>query len=112
MIIPSSTAALVAFNASSILNFFSFISLSVNAPTLITATPSESLATLSFNLFLSYSDLDSLACARSSLIRLLISSLEPAPSIIVVLSLVTITLPARPKSSICISLSSIAKSLL
>jgi hypothetical protein len=38
-IMPSSTAALVALSASSILNFLSFISVSVAAPTLITATP-------------------------------------------------------------------------
>ena len=45
--IPSSTAALVAFSASSILNFFSFISNSVAAPTPINATPPANLATLS-----------------------------------------------------------------
>ena len=37
--IPSSTAAFVADNASSILSFLSFISTSVAAPTPITATP-------------------------------------------------------------------------
>jgi len=37
--IPSSTAALVAERASSTLCFFSFNSVSVAAPTLITATP-------------------------------------------------------------------------
>ncbi len=45
--IPSSTAAFVAFTASSTLSFFSFISPSVAAPTLITATPPVSFATLS-----------------------------------------------------------------
>ena len=44
---PSSTAALVECNASSTLAFFSFISTSDPAPTLITATPPASLATLS-----------------------------------------------------------------
>ena len=45
--IPSSTAALVALRASSILSFFSFSSVSVAAPTLITATPPASLASRS-----------------------------------------------------------------
>ena len=44
---PSSTAALVACNASSTLAFFSFISTSVAAPTFITATPPANLAILS-----------------------------------------------------------------
>ena len=51
--IPSSTAALVAFSASSILNFLSFISVSVAAPTFITATPPDNLASLSCNFSLS-----------------------------------------------------------
>ena len=42
--IPSSTAALVAFKASSIRSFASFISVSVAAPTRITATPPASYA--------------------------------------------------------------------
>ena len=44
---PSSTAALVACMASSTRAFFSFISVSVAAPTLITATPPTSLASRS-----------------------------------------------------------------
>ena len=51
--IPSSTAALVAFKASSILNFLSFISTSVAAPTFITATPPDNFASLSCNFSLS-----------------------------------------------------------
>ena len=50
---PSSTAALVAASASSIRSFFSFISTSVAAPTLITATPPASFASLSCNFSLS-----------------------------------------------------------
>ena len=46
-ITPSSTAAFVAARASSSLNLFSFISVSVAAPTRITATPPESFASLS-----------------------------------------------------------------
>ena len=42
--IPCSTAALVAFNASSTLSFLSLTSTSVAPPTLITATPPASLA--------------------------------------------------------------------
>ena len=46
---PSSTAALVACIASSTRAFFSFISVSVAAPTLITATPPTSLASRSWS---------------------------------------------------------------
>ncbi len=46
---PSSTAALVACMASSTRAFFSFISVSVAAPTLITATPPTSLASRSWS---------------------------------------------------------------
>jgi len=45
--IPSSTAALVAFKASSTLSFLSLTSTSVAPPTLITATPPANLASLS-----------------------------------------------------------------
>ena len=45
--IPSSTAALVALSESSILSFRSLSSVSVAAPTFITATPPESFASLS-----------------------------------------------------------------
>ena len=45
--IPSSTAALVACNASSTLSFFSFISTSDAAPTYKTATPPANFASLS-----------------------------------------------------------------
>ena len=44
---PSSTAALVAFKASSTLSFLSLTSTSVAPPTLITATPPANLASLS-----------------------------------------------------------------
>ncbi|MGO0807462.1 hypothetical protein ACTPEF_27080, partial [Clostridioides difficile] len=43
------TGALVALRASSILNFLSFNSTSVAAPTFTTATPPASLANLSIN---------------------------------------------------------------
>jgi len=51
--IPSSTAALVACIASSTRAFFSFISVSEAAPTLMTATPPTSLAKRSCNFSLS-----------------------------------------------------------
>ncbi len=51
--IPSSTAALVAANASSTLSFFSFISTSVGAPTYNTATPPANFANLSCSFSLS-----------------------------------------------------------
>ena len=57
--IPSSTAALVEFKASSIRSFLYFNSVSVAAPTLITATPPESFASLSCNFSRSNSELDS-----------------------------------------------------
>ncbi len=47
--IPSSTAARVEFNASSIRSLRSFSSVSVAAPTLITATPPANLARRSCN---------------------------------------------------------------
>ncbi len=50
---PSSTAARVACSASSTRAFFSFISVSVAAPTLMTATPPESLASRSCSFSLS-----------------------------------------------------------
>ena len=46
---PSSTAARVACRASSTRAFFSFLSVSVAAPTLITATPPASLASRSWS---------------------------------------------------------------
>ena len=54
--IPSSTAALVAANASSIRNLASCISVSVAAPTRTTATPPDNLASLSCNFSLSNSE--------------------------------------------------------
>eukprot|EP00835_Amoeboradix_gromovi_P006125 NODE_666_length_5382_cov_0.356048.p5 type:complete len:117 gc:universal NODE_666_length_5382_cov_0.356048:4016-3666(-) len=53
--IPSSTAAFVAFKASTYLSFFSLTSTSLDPPTLITATPPLSLANLSCNFSFSYS---------------------------------------------------------
>src|SRR6188472_2521168 len=50
---PSSTAARVAFSASSTRSFLSFTSVSVDPPTLITATPPASFASRSCSFSLS-----------------------------------------------------------
>ena len=84
--IPSSTAALVADNASSILNFFSFISTSVAAPTPITATPPAIFANLSCKFSLSNSLFVSSIWAFTCLTLFAICSLSPAPSTIIVFS--------------------------
>src|SRR5881397_1066788 len=93
---PSSTAARVAWRASSTRCFFSFISVSVAAPTLITATPPESLASRSCSFSRSKSESVSSISDLSCLIRALIASESPAPSMIVVESLSTTTRRAWP----------------
>eukprot|EP00834_Sanchytrium_tribonematis_P007864 NODE_789_length_3873_cov_0.228405.p2 type:complete len:204 gc:universal NODE_789_length_3873_cov_0.228405:3026-2415(-) len=60
--IPSSTAAFVAFNASTYLSFFSPTSTSLDPPTLMTATPPLNLANLSCNFSFSYSEVVSSIC--------------------------------------------------
>ena len=91
---PSSTAARVAETASSMRCFFSFSSTSVAAPTLMTATPPESFARRSCSFSLSQSESVFSISALIWLMRPLTSSSEPAPSMIVVSSLVTTTLRA------------------
>ena len=105
-IIPSSTAARVAFNASSIRSFASFISVSVAAPTRMTATPPAIFASLSCNFSLSNSEVVSSICPRICLIRPWILSLSPAPSTITVFSFWTLTDFARPSISMVVSFSS------
>ncbi len=80
-------------------SFFSFISVSVAAPTSITATPPASLARRSCSFSLSKSEVVSSICTRIWLIRFLISSAEPAPSTIIVSSLLILTCLARPNIS-------------
>ena len=92
--IPSSTAACVAFSASSILSFLSFSSVSVAAPTLMTATPPANFANLSWHFSLSNSDSDSASCVLIALILESISAFSPAPLTITVLSFSTLTVPA------------------
>ena len=96
--IPSSTAARVALRASSIRNFISFNSVSVAAPTLITATPPANLARRSCNFSRSNSDVVAANCDLITLTRSAIAALSPAPSTITVLSLSTVTLAACPRA--------------
>ena len=108
--IPSSTAALVAARASSIRSFFSFNSISDAAPTLITATPPASFASLSCNFSLSNSEVVSSSCALIWLTLASIWSLSPRPSTITVFSLVTFALLALPSISTVASFKSIPNS--
>ncbi len=96
---PSSTAALVAEMASSMRCFRSFISTSVAAPTLITATPPESLASRSFSFSLSQSESVSSISLRIWATRALTSALVRRRRSTVVLSLVTTTRRAEPSTS-------------
>ena len=100
---PSSTAARVAFKASSIRYFFSFNSVSVAAPTRITATPPANLARRSWSFSLSKSEVVSLICCLIIATRSAICSWLPEPSTMVVSSLVTVTLFAWPNCSIVTS---------
>ena len=86
---PSSTAARVAFSASSMRSFISFISTSVAAPTLITAP--ASLARRSCNFSRSKSEVVFSIALRMVATRALIASESPAPSTMVVVSLLTLT---------------------
>ena len=80
------TESVVAFKASSIRSFASFISVSVAAPTLITATPPASFASLSCNFSLSKSDVVSSICARICATLASIADFSPSPSTITVFS--------------------------
>ena len=84
--IPSSTAALVAFKASSIRSFSSFISVSVAAPTRITATPPAIFASLSCSFSLSNSEVVSSIWDLIWPILAAMASFAPAPSTITVFS--------------------------
>ena len=97
--IPSSEAALVAHNASSILSFNSATSTSDAPPTLITATPPVSLPYLSYNFSLSYSDV---VISIAEVIYWTLSSISafsPDPPMIIVSSLEIIIFSADPNTS-------------
>src|SRR5581483_1544923 len=93
---PSSSAARAAWRASSTRCFFSFISVSVDAPTLTTATPPDSFARRSWSFSRSKSESVVSISDFSCLMRPLIASASPAPSMIVVESLSTTTRRALP----------------
>ena len=86
----------MACSASSTRCFFSFISVSVAAPTLTTATPPDSLARRSWSFSRSKSESVFSISVLIWLMRPLIASASPAPSTIVVVSLATTTRRARP----------------
>ena len=85
-------AARVADSASSMRCFFSFSSTSVAAPTFTTATPPDSLARRSCSFSLSQSESVFSISHLIWAMRPLTSSSDPAPSTMVVSSLVTIDL--------------------
>ena len=97
--IPSSTAARVAEIASSRRCFFSLSSTSVCAPTLITHTPPASFARRSCSFSLSHDESLFSISLRSSETRAATAALSPAPSTMVVASLVTTMRRALPRSS-------------
>src|SRR5579875_1481669 len=96
---PSSMAARVAESASSMRCFFSFSSTSVAAPTFTTATPPASLASRSWSFSRSQSESVSSISRLICAMRAFTSDSAPAPSTMVVSSLVTMTLRARPRRS-------------
>ena len=99
---PSSSAARVACSASSTRCFFSFISVSVAAPTLTTATPPASFARRSWSFSRSKSESVVSISERIWLIRPSICDFSPPPSMIVEVSLVTTTRRARPSCETCV----------
>ncbi len=89
--IPSSRAARVAARASSTRDLRSFISVSVAAPTAITATPPAKAAWRSCSFSRSKALSTSSTWALICLMRSLMASGVPAPSMMTVLSLLVVT---------------------
>ena len=104
--IPSSTAARVALRASSMRSFISLSSVSVAAPTLMTATPPDNFAKRSCSFSLSNSEVALSICDLMTATRLAIASAAPEPSTITVLSLSTVTFEAWPSASMVASFNS------
>mmetsp|Transcript_89828 Transcript_89828/g.279550 ORF Transcript_89828/g.279550 Transcript_89828/m.279550 type:complete len:214 (+) Transcript_89828:451-1092(+) len=96
---PSSTAAFVAFRASLRRSLTSWTSTSVAPPTLITATPPESLARRSLSLSFSYSEVVISTAAWICSQRAAISPWAPAPSRMTVSSLVMVMVLAVPRTA-------------
>mmetsp|Transcript_27391 Transcript_27391/g.84509 ORF Transcript_27391/g.84509 Transcript_27391/m.84509 type:complete len:246 (-) Transcript_27391:1090-1827(-) len=94
---PSSTAARVAFKASTTRSFFSPTSTSDAPPTLINAMPPESFASRSWSFSFSYSDDDAATRSRMSSHRSSTSSREPAPSKMMVSSFDTVAFLQLPR---------------
>ena len=76
----------------------------------MTPTPPDNFARRSCNFSRSNSEVVSADCARMTATRCSMASFSPAPSTMVVESLVTTTLPARPKCSTVVSFNSKPKS--
>mmetsp|Transcript_15912 Transcript_15912/g.40426 ORF Transcript_15912/g.40426 Transcript_15912/m.40426 type:complete len:270 (-) Transcript_15912:898-1707(-) len=108
---PSSTAAKVAFFASSMRSLRSSSSASVAAPTLMTAMPPVSLAMRSLSFSISYT----LSLRSSSFLicatRIAISSWLPASAMMVVLVGATVILRAEPSCSSTVSSNFMPRSL-
>ncbi len=94
---PSAIAALVALRASSTRAFFSFISVSVAAPILRTATPPVIFPILFCIFSLSHLDFESFSWLLNISVRSVIRSLFPSPPTKVVLFLAIMTFSAPPK---------------
>mmetsp|Transcript_26251 Transcript_26251/g.73440 ORF Transcript_26251/g.73440 Transcript_26251/m.73440 type:complete len:271 (-) Transcript_26251:702-1514(-) len=95
---PSSTAARVALRASFKRSFTSWTSTSDAPPTLMTATPPDSLAKRSLSLSFSYSDVVASTAAWIWSHLDLSSSLSPAPSRTTVSSFVTVSVLHVPRT--------------
>mmetsp|Transcript_5042 Transcript_5042/g.16665 ORF Transcript_5042/g.16665 Transcript_5042/m.16665 type:complete len:224 (-) Transcript_5042:787-1458(-) len=95
---PSSTAARVALRASVTRSFFSETSVSVAPPTLMTATPPDSLASRSCNFSFSYSEVVVEMVSRSSSHLSSMAVFSPAPSRMMVSSLEMVTFLAVPSA--------------
>mmetsp|Transcript_72380 Transcript_72380/g.156547 ORF Transcript_72380/g.156547 Transcript_72380/m.156547 type:complete len:320 (+) Transcript_72380:173-1132(+) len=96
---PSSRAAFVAQSASFRRSLVSFTSTSLAPPTLMTATPPESLASRSFILSFSYSEAEWSMESRMLSQRSLMAALSPAPSSMMVSSFVMVTVLQEPSWS-------------
>mmetsp|Transcript_19898 Transcript_19898/g.52789 ORF Transcript_19898/g.52789 Transcript_19898/m.52789 type:complete len:217 (-) Transcript_19898:432-1082(-) len=96
---PSSSAAFVAHSASLRRSLISFTSTSLAPPTLMTATPPLSLASRSFILSFSYSDVEASMASRMVSQRCSIAAFSPEPSSITVSSLDIVTVLTEPSCS-------------
>ena len=96
---PSSTAARVAFSASSMRSLRFLSSVSVGAPTLITATPPANFAIRSLSFSRSYSESVSSSSLLIAATRVLTASRWSSLATMVVLSLLIVIRRACPRSA-------------